>query len=381
LTHAPFGDAEAAKLRSEILALLRHPQRALDEGVFNVLARGVFAHQFRYNEPYRAYCSRRGLTPGKLRDWTEIPVVPTAAFKAVALTAGPERHAQRAFRTSGTTAGKERRGTRHAIDLELYHAAALAAFEMCVLPDGARPALLSLMPPARELPDSSLAHMIDLVVFRLGGAGSGCFASVDAGLRADALVDRLRDAESQGEVVGLLGTSLAFVHLFEALDHEGTQLKLPAGSRVMDTGGYKGSGRRYDADEVRTAFGERLGVAADHCVNEYGMTEMYSQFYDDALRSRTLGIAVRPGRKIGPAWVRTRVVDPVTLEPVPEGSVGILQHFDLANLDAVMAIQTEDLARTVSGGFELLGRDPASPPRGCSIAMDELLAAAKHRAS
>ncbi|NIP83573.1 MAG: hypothetical protein GWM90_31850, partial [Gemmatimonadetes bacterium] len=64
---------------------------------------------------------------------------------------------------------------------------------------------------------------------------------------------------------------------------------LPAGSRLMDTGGYKGRGRRLDPTELRAVYGDRLGLPPWACVNEYGMTELLSQYYDTALRTRLGG--------------------------------------------------------------------------------------------
>jgi hypothetical protein len=40
-------------------------------------------------------------------------------------------------------------------------------------------------------------------------------------------------------------------------------------------------------------------------------------------------------------------------------------------------VQTEDVGVEVDDGFRLLGRAAGAVPRGCSIAMDELLAAAR----
>jgi len=102
------------------------------------------------------------------------------------------------------------------------------------------------------------------------------------------------------------------------------------------------------------------------CINEYGMTELCSQYYDFRFEE---DLAV----KAGPPWLRARVLDPDTLAPLPRGEVGILQHFDLANLDSVSAVLTEDLGRETDHGFVLLGRVPNATPRGCSIAMDLLL--------
>jgi hypothetical protein len=370
------------ELRSELLARCARPGRELSDAEFDALALRVFAWQFERNVPFAAFCRRRGRTPDTVAHWTDVPAVPTAAFKEVPLVAGDPADAQAVFRTSGTTRGRDRRGERHMLDLAMYHTAAVSFFRHCVLPDGADLPFLSLMPAARELPDSSLAHMIDIVQDRLGGSGGGVFASVDDGLHADALRERLHRAERESRPVCLLGTSLAFLHLLDALDTRDERLRLPAGSRLMDTGGYKGSGRDVAPAALRAAYAARLGVPASHCINEYGMTELCSQLYDAGLRDHVTGaidgaIDATTPRKIAPPWVRTRVVDPVTLEPLPTGDVGILQHCDLANLDAVALIQTEDLGRAVGDGFELLGRDPAATPRGCSIAMDELLAAVR----
>jgi hypothetical protein len=108
------------------------------------------------------------------------------------------------------------------------------------------------------------------------------------------------------------------------------------------------------------------------------MTEMCSQFYDSSLRDEVKG-RVRARRKLVPPWVRTRVVHPETLEPVPAGEVGLLQHFDLANIGSVVAVQTEDLGSAADDGFFLLGRATGATPRGCSIAMDLLLEAVEAR--
>ena len=107
-------------------------------------------------------------------------------------------------------------------------------------------------------------------------------------------------------------------------------------------------------------------------VNEYGMTELLSQFYDVSA-AETSGKTLEVRRHVPPAWVRTRVLDPNTLSALPIGEPGLLCHYDLANAGSVMAVLTEDLGVAVGDGFRLLGRVQGAEPRGCSIAMDELL--------
>ena len=153
----------------------------------------------------------------------------------------------------------------------------------------------------------------------------------------------------------LLGTALAFVHWLEAME----TATLPAGSHVFETGGYKGSRRTLSKAALYEMFRQRLGLDPSAVINEYGMTELSSQCY-----TRGLG---RP--HVAPPWVRAIVIDPATGREVAEGETGVLRIYDLANAGSVLAIQTRDLAIRRGADFELLGRDPAALPRGCSRAV------------
>lgn len=359
-------------LRSDVLRVLdAGVDVPLDDAAFDALALRAFAWQFATNPPYARYCERRGRTPATVRHWTQIPPVPTAAFKAIDFTSGDATAPDAVFMTSGTTRGSEQRGRHVILDLELYRRAALPNFSAHFLPDEARLPFFCLAPRAARQPDSSLAWMIELVATELA-AEARWFVEPDRGLDAARLIDALDHAVSEHRPVALVGTTLAFVHLLDALAHGNRTLRLPHGSRLMDTGGFKGSGRDIVPGDLVAAYRDRLGIDADHRVNEYGMTEMCSQFYDTRLLDSIRGTQ-RDAAYAAPPWVRTRAVDPDSLDPLPTGTVGILQHFDLANLGSVVAIQTEDLGVVDGDRFTLLGRAPGAEPRGCSIAMDILL--------
>ncbi|MCW3058342.1 MAG: putative acyl protein synthase/acyl-CoA reductase-like protein, partial [Capsulimonas sp.] len=53
---------------------------------------------------------------------------------------------------------------------------------------------------------------------------------------------------------------------------------------------------------------------------------------------------------------------------------GLLTHFDLANYNSVMAVQTEDMGVMDAGGFSLRGRATDAELRGCSLTVEELWA-------
>jgi hypothetical protein len=197
-------------------------------------------------------------------------------------------------------------------------------------------------------------------------AGPTLFALRDGALEVDALGRALRDAERDHAPVALLGTSFAFVHAEDALG--ATRFTLPEGSRIMQTGGYKGRSRELDPAEMRETLSARYGVPVHRIVAEYGMTELSSQLYETTLREPEA-----PRRLLAPGWVRVEVVDPETLSPVEGDAVGIVRIDDLANVGSVCAIQTSDLARRVGDGIEVLGRAQGATPRGCSLAIDEAL--------
>jgi hypothetical protein len=66
-------------------------------------------------------------------------------------------------------------------------------------------------------------------------------------------------------------------------------------------------------------------------------------------------------------------VDPETLEDRPQGSTGVLRHFDLANCGSVSALQTEDIGLEVADGFEITGRLAGTETRGCSLLVEDML--------
>jgi hypothetical protein len=198
------------------------------------------------------------------------------------------------------------------------------------------------------------------------GAHDGYTYFVRGGaLDVEGLRSRIRALDRDRPAL-VLATSYALVHLLDAL--AGDVLPLPLRSRVMMTGGFKGRSREVDATELRGAVTRALALDERAVVGEYGMTELSSQLYE-----ATLFDAGAHGVYVEPPWARIVPVNPETLAPVRDGEAGIARVEDLMNVDSAFAVLALDRVRRVSGGVELLGRAPAAPPRGCSIAIDEML--------
>lgn len=307
---------------------------------FGTVLLQLHAQQIRHNSPYRAFCQSLGVGE-KLQSWRDIPCVPQSAFKHADLRSFPAEDTVKTFRTSGTTG--EGCGQHHFRTLEVYEAAIREGWRHAGLPSGP---FLVIAPHPEEAPHSSLSHML------------AALAPRDAFIARGGTVDTAR-LRATDKPVCVLGTALAFLHLCES--QGGECAPLPPGSTAMETGGYKGSRRDISRAELYGMIGDKLGIDPADIFNEYGMTELSSQFYARGPN----------GLHRGPPWARAIVADPVSLREVGEGGTGILLIYDAANVGSVVGIRTQDLAIKRGDAFELLGRDPAALPRGCSRAADE----------
>jgi hypothetical protein len=338
-----------------------------DEG-FNRLALALFAFQFEGVPIYRRLCERRGAGPGSVKHWSQIPALPVSAFKEHVVSSLAENDRSRVFHSSGTTGHVPSRHFHGAASLSLYEASLLPWFERHFLGDGSGgAAFIFLTPPPKLAPHSSLVHMFETVRLKFGGNDSLYAGRLEAdgawSLDFDQIGSALRDAVSGNRPVGLLGAAFSFVHWLDHLAVNKTRLRLAAGSRILETGGYKGRSRAVAKTELRRLLAKYLAVPDSHIVTEYGMSELSSQAYD--------GVAgqARPPAAIFrfPPWVRTQIISPETGAVAATGETGLLRVFDPANIHSVMAIQTEDLAAGRGDGFELLGRAESAEPRGCSL--------------
>lgn len=348
---------------------LEHAFRAWDlkpepwpEERFDELALEIFALQFESNLPYAHYCRSIGAIPASVGAWRDIPAAPTAAFQAVDLITGEPDDVALRFRTSGTTRGEAKRGVHPIRRPETYRAALEGPFRHAVLDgqDGAR--ILLLHPPFEPAAESSLAWMFDAVLSRFGAAGS-VRLDPSGGLSADSVFSELQAAAAGCEPVVVLGTTVVLADLLACLQCSGVTVALPQGSCLMDTGGAKGL-NNLDRRAILSELLSRVGLDESEVINEFGMTELLSQRYGTGLDNVRLK---------GPPWLRTRVLDPVTLAERPPGEAGLLCHYDLANVGSVLAVLTEDQGRAHGEAIEWLGRTPGAPPRGCSLATAELL--------
>lgn len=306
---------------------------------FDALALALYRWQRAHSPAYDALCG-----DARPRRFPEIPAVPVALFRDLALCCFPPEEARVIFRTSGTTGGQQARGQHRLRDTAI---ADLSARRGVALALGALPtAGLALVPPEA---DSSLGHMCRLLAPDLQWA-----FSLQGGVDHAAAWAALRAAAAP---VFVPATAFALADLLFPPGGPPAPCPLPAGSTVMITGGFKGRLRAVDEAGLRAAAAAAFPGA--RIVGEYGMTELSSQLW-----ASPAGAAYRP-----PPWMRAFTVDPWSGDPAPEG---LLRFLDLANHESVLAIETQDLGRVApDGSVTLLGRLEGAPARGCSLSVED----------
>ncbi len=370
-----------ARLRDLFHLVTQGNSPALDHE-FQTLALDLFQFQFTRNEPFGSLCEARGLAPKSIQHWREIPVVPVSAFKELEFSCLPPVERTHVFHSSGTTGQGPSRHFHNAASLSLYEASLLAWFGKCfsfferegprgenIGRAGGTLPMLFLTPPVFEAPHSSLVYMFDAIT-RKWASRESAFVGRTTGAGAwtidfELLKSKLCQLSSSSAPVFVFGTAFLFVHLLDFFRDHKLRFRLPPGSIVLETGGYKGRSRFIPRLELHELIAETFGLTPRQIVCEYGMCELSSQAY--SLTPAHATDQPSPSLYQFPPWARAQIISPETGREVEPGETGLLRILDLANVYSAIAIQTEDLAIRHGASFELLGRSEAAESRGCSL--------------
>lgn len=313
---------------------------------FEALALEVFQYQASHNPLYRRYLSLLGQEQGTVQKLSDIPFLPISLFKTYTIQTGvwePEA----LFSSSGTTGSVS---SSHLLrNRAFYQQCARNGFETFYgnLSDYC---VLALLPSYLERSGSSLVFMVEDFIRQSGHPDSGFFL-----YNTEELLQILLKCQKSQQPTLLIGVSFALLDLAEA---HPTNL---SGITIMETGGMKGRRRELTRGELHAQLRQAFQVEQIH--SEYGMTELLSQAYstgDGLFRAApTLQVSTR------------EITDPFAQPST--GRTGALNIIDLANLDTISFIATDDLGRVYEdGSFEVLGRLDASDVRGCNLMVADL---------
>jgi phenylacetate-coenzyme A ligase PaaK-like adenylate-forming protein len=312
----------------------------VDDGSFESLSLELFLHQYNNNKIYHNYCNALKIAPALVKKIENIPFLPISFFKTHQVKTQHFTD-ETIFYSSGTTGSNSSK--HHIKSLLQYEKVFLNGFKKHY----GNPAdwtILGLLPSYLEREGSSLIYMVNKLVQLSENPDSGFFLYNHESLK----IQLLRN-ESMGKKSMLFGVTFAlldFAAKFE-LQLENTV--------IIETGGMKGRGEELTREEISEILKKSFGVESIH--SEYGMTELSSQAYSakDGIFScsNSMRVLVRDSS------------DPLSVSLTGNGVLNII---DIANIDSVAFIATQDLGIVYhDGSFEVKGRMDNSDIRGCNL--------------
>lgn len=324
-------------------SVLQERIKSVKDQDFDELALAVFHYQATHNALYRQYLELINVRQSEVSRLSDIPYLPIQLFKSHRIQSG-DWSPVASFSSSATTGAVP---SEHLVrDEQWYRLNARAGFEHFYGPLE-QYVILALLPSYLERSGSSLILMADDFIQQSNPKLGGFYL-----YNQDDLLQQIESVSiSTDKAILLLGVSFALLELAEQ-----KAPKLPAGTIVMETGGMKGRRRELTRQELHQELSSAFGVPTIH--SEYGMTELFSQAY-----SQGQGLFMPcPSMR-----VNTReITDPLSVRT--DSRTGVLNIIDLANLDTISFIATEDLGKVhADGSFEILGRLDASEIRGCNL--------------
>ncbi len=314
--------------------------RQLSETNFEETALKVFRLQAQFNPLYRQFLQLLACDPTTVKELSLIPFLPISFFKSQQIKTG-NWEAVADFTSSGTTAST----TSHHLlkDESWYKQNARRGFEQFYGPVH-HYCILALLPSYLERTGSSLVFMVDDFIRQSRYKESGFFLN-----NTEDLILRLDYCRQRKIPTLLIGVSFALLELAEKHAPALTDVI------IMETGGMKGRRKELTRNELHFHLKTAFHVNEIH--SEYGMTELLSQAYSKGegifYPSPTMRVLTR------------EINDPFNMI---KNTTGVISIIDLANVDTISFIATDDLGLVYDdGSFEVRGRLDASDIRGCNL--------------
>jgi hypothetical protein len=307
-----------------------------NDDAFNEVALEVFRYQKNNIPIYGQFIDLIGAPLPT--SYKEIPFLPISFFKTHKLINQPEK-AEIIFKSSGT---EGIRSTHYLEDVNHYKRSFLSTY-INEYGDPKDQVILALLPNYIEQGFSSLVYMVNTLIEKSKSPLSGFFL----GEYSQLMATYSKAVQTKKKVI-LFGVSYALLDLaeFNADFSEAT---------IIETGGMKGKRKEMTKTELHAILSRKLNC--EKISSEYGMTELLSQAYckrDLLFKS--------------PSWMKVlirEINDPLRF--CDHGKTGGINIIDLANINSVSFIATQDLGRASKFGFEIMGRFDHADIRGCNL--------------
>ncbi len=317
---------------------------SVNDANFVDIALQLFHFQAQKNPLYRRYLDHLGVDPHAVKTLADIPFLPISFFKQHLIKTGAWQ-AETVFTSSGTTA--QVTSTHEVRCLEFYFTHAEKCFGH-FFGDITDYHFFALLPSYLERGGSSLVAMMEHFI-RVSDSAYSAFYLHDH----DRLLLDIQAARSGSRKTILWGVTFALMELAERYNPDLSHCL------IVETGGMKGRRREITRQELHADLTRAFGV--DRIFSEYGMTELFSQAYSKGENAFFC-----------PPWMKVLARD--ITDPMDKGLLNVtggINVIDLANVDSIAFIETEDIGRVgEDGSFEVLGRLDNSDVRGCNLLVE-----------
>lgn len=327
------------KLKSKILDFVKGDTSA----GFNELALELFQYQSEKNPVYNEFLSLINFDPGSLTNIHDIPLLPIKLFKTKEIKTG-DWEPETVFMSSGST-GSDR--SRHLVrDLDFYRDISKTLFAHKYHSE--KYEILGLLPSYMENGSSSLVCMVDNLM-KIHNLQKEAFFMYDFNALSERIGNLLKETDKR---IVLVGVSFALLDFCERNKIENERLS------ILFTGGMKNRRKELTYEEIYDMLNASFPLS---CIDsEYGMTEMFSQSYSQGNREGLF----ESGRSI--KILSKELNDP--FYTATYGRAGQIGFIDLANVDSLAFVLTEDMGVSFSDTeFKILGRLQNSDLRGCNL--------------
>ncbi len=305
----------------------------------------IFKFQAENNIIYKEYLSLRKVQVNKIKSIQDIPFLPIEFFKKYKIVSST-KHPDAVFTSSGTTSKST--SLHYITNISVYKKSLKKCFEI-FYGSAQKYCFLALLPSYLDHKDSSLVFMVNELMKLSKYDKCGFYLN-----NYDELKNMLFSLEKNNIPVILIGVSFA---LLDFVEKHPIHLK---NCTIMETGGMKGRRTEITRNELHEILKKGFGVRQIH--SEYGMTELLSQAYSKG-----------NGEYFAPPWMKVLIRDIYDpLNYLEKGKTGGINIIDLANINSISFIETQDIGKICrNGSFEVLGRLEQSDVRGCNLLYNE----------
>ncbi len=315
---------------------------------FNALALELFHEQSQKNQIYKEYLGRIGKEQSTVSHYTQIPCLPVSFFKTQQVITGAVSDFLQAkqslqFKSSGTT--QQERSIHWLYDALWYEKVTAEGFKR-FFGEITDYVIIACLPSYYDNKESSLLYMVNHFIALSKNPLSGYYD-----FESEEIANAIAKCRTEGKKAWIIGVTYALLDWAES----NKKITLDDSTILLETGGMKGRRKELIRSELHEVL--KKGLEVSKIYSEYGMCEMLSQAYSfEKEEFETV------------PWLRFGIRE--LNDPFSSLSIGsgVIQVFDLANMDSCAFLETQDIGyRDIGGRLKILGRLDNSDIRGCNL--------------